>query len=376
MSQGILQGLQIGSQLGENMFGPRQRRQLLQLQQEAEFERQKQLAQFNSDLAENKENRLYDRNAKILEQMMGNSTQQPAKQGLAEGALMDLGVRGAPAAQGEYLTPIPKEGGGFSFAPSGEKFNNPAANRSSYIAPQSLGLLGKQQLTERAGLAQDAITNNSDLMSPASVDKSNKVIQANSLSQGLNVMGNSPQGEPQAPDRQAHKREYIKAYGPAFLNQKGGVAALLKAENDDWYKSQQDSYNQKKQPLELEKLTNDIEFNKRHREYTLKRDKLLTELEKEINPLKIKQIESQIKNLDIRNQYQALMFQNTLDNGSAYRENVNAPTFSQSTSTIDPTTGAKITNTTRTKGAPPSGGSKKALPPMPKFKVPKFDLNN
>jgi hypothetical protein len=357
MSQGILQGLQIGSQLGENMFGPRQKRQLWELQQEAEFERQKQLAQFNSDLAENKENRLYDRNAKILEQMMGNSTQQPAKQGLAEGALMDLGVRGAPAAQGEYLTPTPKEGGGFSFAPSGEKFNNPAANRSTYIAPQSLGLSGKQQLAEGAGNAQDARVNYSSAMSPDSVDKTNKVIQANSLAQGLNVMGNNPQAQPEGSDRQAHKREYIKAYGPAFLNQKGGVAALLKAENDDWYKSQQDGYNQKKQPLELEKLTNDIEFNKKHREYTLKRDKLLTELETEINPLKIKQIESQIKNLDIRNQYQPLMFQNTLDSGRAYRENVNAPTFSNSVSSVNEK-GETVTNTVRTKGNAPSSQPK------------------
>jgi hypothetical protein len=371
MSQGILQGLQIGSQLGENMFGPRQRRQLLQLQQEAEFERQKQLAQFNSDLAENKENRLYDRNAKILEQMMGNSTQQPAKQGLAESALMDLGVRGAPAAQGEYLTPIPKEGGGFSFAPSGKKFNNPAANRSTYIAPQSLGLSGKQQLAEGAGNAQDARVNYSSAMSPDSVDKTNKVIQANSLAQGLNVMGNNPQTQPEGSGKQAYIQDWLRTNGAVYLTQKGGVAAALKAANDDYYKDQTNSYNQKKQPLELEKLTNDIEFNKKHREYTLKRDKLLTELEKEINPLKIKQIESQIKNLDIRNQYQPLMFQNTLDNGSVYRENVNAPTFSNSVSSVNEK-GETVTNTVRTKGAPVS---KKALPPMPKFKVPKFDLN-
>jgi hypothetical protein len=65
------------------------------------------------------------------------------------------------------------------------------------------------------------------------------------------------------------------------------------------------------------------------------------------------------------------MFQNTLDSGRAYRENVNAPTFSNSVSSVNEK-GETVTNTVRTKGAP---SSKKALPPMPKFKVPKFDLN-
>jgi hypothetical protein len=200
-------------------------------------------------------------------------------------------------------------------------------------------------------------------MSPDSVDKTNKVIQANSLAQGLNVMGNNPQAQPEGSGKQAYIQDWLRTNGAVYLTQKGGVAAALKAANDDYYKDQTNSYNQKKQPLELEKLTNDIEFNKKHREYTLKRDKLLTELETEINPLKIKQIESQIKNLDIRNQYQPLMFQNTLDSGRAYRENVNAPTFSQSSSTIDPTTGETVTNTVRTKGAPSSPQKKIVIPP-------------
>lgn len=71
MTQGILQGLSIGSQLGENIFGPLQKRRLLQLQQDAELARQKELAQFNQGLAQDEEGRKAGLTLKAIQSLQG-----------------------------------------------------------------------------------------------------------------------------------------------------------------------------------------------------------------------------------------------------------------------------------------------------------------
>lgn len=365
MAQGFINGFAMGSQLGESIFGGMNKARLLKYQNDMELERQKGLERFKSDLTEDKENRILENNRKALELLFPNKPPVNGT-GLSNG-LMDLGIRHSPAMEGEYMQAVPKEGGGFSFTPSGEKFSMPETNRTTYIAPMGLKPEGQQQLAERADFARNAIGNNPTAFSAESMDRMNKISRAGSLSQDMNLINPEYQGQGLS-EKDAFIQNYLKTYGGSYLTEKGGLIKALKEANKEYLDYKENSFKEIKNPLEIEKLQNDIGFQKKHREYVLEKDRLMNEYLTETNPLKKQELESRIKALDIKNSYAPSLFQSTLDNGVSYRNNVNfnqQPTVSSTTT--DSTTGEKRTVTRKEGQSAPTP----VIPPYKPLPPPK-----
>jgi hypothetical protein len=325
MSQGILQGLQIGSQLGENMFGPRQRRQLLKLQQEAEFERQKELAQFNSDLRVQEDERQQGQFNQGLDALL--KPRQTERPGLSNGLVPFVNADG----ESEQLTPQEAQA-------KAERFKQITSQ------PNARGMNVGIGTVQALGSLQDGTGKLEGALVP---DKN-----------GLISLSGSARDKPQSFDD--FFQEYAQNNGAMYapLGRKG-LAQLRSDAYKQFNDNRKTDLMERSFSLRTDNINADNTRADKNYEFKLKQQEDLNERFKT----------GQISQKEYRDASLALQKQRYDLSVDQFNYN-QQPTNSFSSSTIDPTTGATITNTTRTKGNAPSSPQKQVVIPPYKPGVP------